>query len=220
MTPMSHQVIKKKKEKPNRAKRGDAAKVIPFAIPAPANVVPLQAPAPTGVNFCQPAAGQAFTVPVVYASEAELLAKVIPCRAAEVAPPHVTSGQDVGRIWLKEVIGAPWYDPHKEALVAMALDVRRHCRHVFLISLGSLNETLASPREVFRPLIASAAHSFILCHNHPSGNPEPSKPDREMTKTMQDVGRIIGIPLLDSIIFGQPAAEGISYYSFSENKQL
>jgi hypothetical protein len=217
---MSHQVIKKKKEKCNRAKRGEAGKVIPFAMPAPANVVTLHAAAPAGVNFCPPAAGQTFTVPVVYASEAELLAKVIPCRAAEAAPPHVTSGQDVGRIWLKEVIGAPWYDEHKEALVAMALDARRHCRHVFLISLGSLTETLASPREVFRPLIASAAHSFILCHNHPSGNPEPSNQDKEMTKTMQDVGRIIGIPLLDSIIFGQPAAAGISYYSFSENKQL
>jgi hypothetical protein len=217
---MSPEVIRKNKKKTHRAGRGVAAKVIPFAKLVPDNVVPLLAVATPWVNFCPPAAGETFTVPVGYASEAELLAKVIPCRAAEAAPPHVTSGQDVGRIWLKEVIGAPWYDEHKEALVAMALDARRHCRHVFLISLGSLTETLASPREVFRPLIAAAAHSFILCHNHPSGNPEPSSQDKEMTKTMQDVGQIIGIPLLDSIIFGQPAAAGISYYSFRENKAL
>lgn len=213
----------KKKKKYNRAERGGVeaeAKVIPFAMPAPANVVPLHAETPIGVNFCPPAKGKTFTVPVVYASQAELLAKVIPCRAAEAEPPHITSGQDVGRIWMKEVIGAPWFDEHKEALVALALDTRRKCRHVFLISLGTLNETLASPREVFRPLIAAAAHSFILCHNHPSGSPEPSQQDKDMTKTMQDVGRIIGIPLLDSIIFGESSAAGVSYYSFSENKAL
>ena len=208
--------------KHNRAGRGtwEEGRVIPFAIPAPQNVVPLNVPPPVGVNFCAASGHKAFVVPVAYASEAELLARVIPCRAAEVEPPHVASGQDVGRIWMKEVIGAPWYDEHKEALVVLALDTRRRCRHVFLISLGTLNETLATPREVFRPLIAAAAHSFILCHNHPSGNPEPSQQDKDMTKSMQQVGQIIGIPLLDSIIFGQPAAEGVSYYSFSENKTL
>jgi len=199
---------------------GDELKLIPFAAPAPENVVPLTAAPAAGVNFCTAAGGRHLEAGVLYASEAELLAKVVPCRVAEAAPPHVVSAQDAGRIWLQEVIGAPWYDPHKEALVAMALDTRRRCSNVFLISLGSLNETLASPREVFRPLIVAAAHTFILCHNHPSGNPEPSRQDKALAKRIQDVGRLVEIPLLDFVIFGHPQKEGITFYSFSENKQL
>jgi hypothetical protein len=199
---------------------GEELKVIPFAAPAPENVVPLTAAPAAGVSFCTAGGGRHLEAGVLYASEAELLAKVVPCRVAEAAPPHVVSAQDAGRIWLQEVIGAPWYDPHKEALVAMALDTRRQCRNVFLISLGSLNETLASPREVFRPLIVAAAHTFILCHNHPSGNPEPSPEDQALAKRIQEAGRLVEIPLLDFVIFGHPQKEGISYYSFSENQQL
>lgn len=198
---------------------GGEANVIPFQRPAPENVVPLHPATPIGVNHC-PAKGPHLEVAMLYASQAELLAKVVPCRAAETSPPHVVSCQDVGRIWLQEVIGAPWYDAHKEALVALALDTRRQCRNVFLISLGSLNETLGSPREVFRPLIVAAAHTFILCHNHPSGNPEPSDQDKALAQRMQEVGRLIEIPMLDFVIFGHPEKGGVNYYSFSENQQL
>lgn len=202
-----------------KGQRGGEANVIPFESPAPDNVVPLHPAQPVGVNFCL-SDGSHLEVAMLYASQAELLAKIVPCRAAETAPPHVASGQDVGRIWLQEVVGAPWYDAHKEALVALALDTRRQCRNVFLISLGSLNETLGSPREVFRPLIVAAAHTFILCHNHPSGNPEPSDQDKALATRMQEVGRLIEIPMLDFVIFGHPGDDGVSYYSFSENKQL
>jgi DNA repair protein RadC len=193
--------------------------IIPFAGPPADNVVPM---APEGLrNFC-PAPGRrkTFDVSLLYASQAELLAKVVPCIAAEPRSPKVVCAQDVGRIWMTEVIGAPWYDQHKEALVALALDARRKCLHVFLISLGTLTETLASPREVFRPLIAAAAHSFILCHNHPSGDTKPSEQDRQMTKTMKEAGLLLGIPMVDSLVFAHPDKTGVWYYSFSENKEL
>ncbi len=70
------------------------------------------------------------------------------------------------------------------------------------ISLGTLNATSVHPREVFRPAILHSAASVICAHNHPSGNPTPSEEDINMTLRLQQTGTIIGIDLLDHIIFG------------------
>lgn len=69
-----------------------------------------------------------------------------------------------------------------------------------VISIGSLNQTIVHPREVFNRAIAHRASSIIVCHNHPSGDPTPSQEDIEMTKRLAEAGRIIGIDLLDHVI--------------------
>lgn len=155
-----------------------------------------------------------------YVQEAALLAKVVTCRAAEVPPAPASCGQDIGRIWMKEIVHAPWYDSEKETLVALALDTQRQCRHVFLISMGTLNETLAGPREIFRPLIVAAAYTFVLCHNHPSGDPTPSGADLALSQKLRRVGQVMEIPPWDFVIFGQPETAGIAYYSLRETGQL
>ncbi len=80
-----------------------------------------------------------------------------------------------------------------------------------IITEGILNSSLAHPREVFRGAIVATAASVILAHNHPSGNPEPSSEDVQLTKQMVESGKIIGIPVHDHIIFANDA-----YTSFTE----
>ena len=65
-----------------------------------------------------------------------------------------------------------------------------------------MNSSLAHPREVFKEAIKESANSIILVHNHPSGNPEPSKEDLEMTKNIIEIGKIINIPIIDHVIVG------------------
>lgn len=79
------------------------------------------------------------------------------------------------------------------------------------VSVGSLNSSIVHPREVFVEAIKRSANSIILMHNHPSGNPEPSKEDFGVTKRLKECGEMIGIVVLDHIIIG----EGV-YYSMKE----
>jgi DNA repair protein RadC len=68
------------------------------------------------------------------------------------------------------------------------------------IAVGSLAQVDVHPREVFRPLVRSGMHSVILVHNHPSGDVEPSDADLELTRRLSDVGRLVGIPVLDHLV--------------------
>lgn len=84
-----------------------------------------------------------------------------------------------------------------------------------VVTRGSLNISVVHPREVFKKAIANSAAGIIVLHNHPSGNPSPSEEDRQITKTLSEAGKIIGIQLLDHIIIA-----GRNYYSFIEHKEL
>lgn len=96
-----------------------------------------------------------------------------------------------------------------EVLRVLMLDTESKLIRDELVSKGILNSTLAHPREIFRTAIIENAASIILVHNHPSGNPKPSIDDLELTKSVDDAGRLIDIPLKDHIIIA-----GDNYYSF------
>ena len=89
---------------------------------------------------------------------------------------------------------------HEERLLAVLLDTRYRLIKVALISSGTVNESLAHPREIFKPAIASSAYAFILAHNHPSGCCEPSEADRQLTRRVADAARLLQIHLLDHVI--------------------
>ena len=72
-----------------------------------------------------------------------------------------------------------------------------------IVSVGSLNEALINPREIFKSAILSNAHSMMLIHNHPSGNLTPSTSDIQTTARMQELGELMGISLVDHIITGR-----------------
>ncbi len=90
----------------------------------------------------------------------------------------------------------------REAFVVGLLDTKNNINALNLVSLGSVNASIAHCREVFKAAILSNAASIMICHNHPSGNPQPSRNDLEVTKNIKESGKILGIPLLDHIILG------------------
>ena len=85
-----------------------------------------------------------------------------------------------------------------------------------IVSVGSLNEALINPREIFKSAIISNAHSMMLIHNHPSGNLTPSTSDIQTTARMQELGELMGISLVDHIITGRDG----NYYSFRDKGEF
>ena len=100
----------------------------------------------------------------------------------------------------------------KEHFYVLLLDTKNNLIRKELISLGTLNSSVVHPREVMKPAIKSSAAAIIVCHNHPSGNPSPSKEDKEITERLLKAADIIGIKLLDHIIIGNR-----NYFSFKED---
>ena len=88
----------------------------------------------------------------------------------------------------------------KENFVVLYLDARNKLIYKETVSIGSLNANLVHPREVFEPAVRYLAAQIVLAHNHPSGDPEPSEDDLEITKRLIESGKILGIEIVDHII--------------------
>ena len=114
------------------------------------------------------------------------------------------------------LIGHEMQALRQESLRVLLLSTRYRLLRVETISIGSVNESIADPREVFRPAIIHNAFAIILAHNHPSGDPSPSDTDRQMTKRMNDVAGMLRIRLLDHVIIGSPSPAHPAYFSFKE----
>jgi len=95
------------------------------------------------------------------------------------------------------------------------LDTKHRLLQIKLVSTGSLDSTVAHPREVFREAIAGRAAAIVLFHNHPSGDPRPSDDDVALTAQLVDAGQVVGIDVLDHLILADQR-----YYSFMEAGQL
>jgi DNA repair protein RadC len=104
----------------------------------------------------------------------------------------------------------------RESLRAVLLDAKQRLITVQEISLGTLNESLAHPREIFKAAITHSAFSFILVHNHPSGDPSPSEADARLTRRVAEASRILQITLHDHVIIGTPQNGANGYFSFKE----
>jgi DNA repair protein RadC len=90
----------------------------------------------------------------------------------------------------------------QECLCAIFLDTRNQVICVRTLTVGTLTGSPAHPREVFREALAQGCASLIICHNHPSGDPTPSKDDIALTARLVQVGELMGVPLLDHIVIG------------------
>jgi DNA repair protein RadC len=88
----------------------------------------------------------------------------------------------------------------KEHFWVICLDTRNRLINCKPVSIGSLDTSIVHPREVFKEAVSSSSASVIFVHNHPSGDPEPSKEDVELTKRLAKAGEIVGIDVLDHII--------------------
>lgn len=108
----------------------------------------------------------------------------------------------------------------QEVLHVLVLDSRLQLIHMEEITRGLINETLAHPREILRPVIMHLGHSFILTHNHPSGDASPSDADRRVTEQLKKAAALFQINLVDHIIVGKNIDYRDPYYSFQENGLL
>lgn len=98
----------------------------------------------------------------------------------------------------------------KESFITLHLDGKNRIVCIDQVSTGSLNQSIVHPREVFKTALLSSAAAIVLIHNHPSGDPLPSREDREITRRLKEAGELLGIRVLDHMIVGE------TYLSFVE----
>lgn len=91
----------------------------------------------------------------------------------------------------------------QETFWIVALDARGHALALHCVARGTLSACLVHPREVFAPALRCRAHALIVVHNHPSGDPEPSVEDTQLTARLEDAGQLLGIPLVDHVVVGR-----------------
>jgi DNA repair protein RadC len=104
----------------------------------------------------------------------------------------------------------------RESLRVVLLNTKQQLIKIATVSQGSVNESIAHPREIFKPVITHSAHSFIMVHNRPSGDPSPSDAGLRLTRRINEASRILQLQLIDHVIIGAPAPGRSSYFSFKE----
>jgi len=111
-----------------------------------------------------------------------------------VASPETAADLLVPRLALRD----------RERCVAAFLDTKHRLLRVSTLSIGSVDHTFMSPREVFRDALLANASALVLAHNHPSGDPEPSADDEAVTRRLARAGDLVGVDVLDHLVVGGP----------------
>jgi DNA repair protein RadC len=106
---------------------------------------------------------------------------------------------------------ARFFSACKEHFFSLHLNSKNQLIREVLVSIGSLNTSIVHPREVFSPAVRDSTAALIFIHNHPSGDPAPSREDRDCTQRLIQAGKILGIRVLDHIVLGHD-----DYYSFAD----
>ncbi len=119
-----------------------------------------------------------------------------------------------------ELLAPEMWTLDRERLYVLLVNTKHHLIWQEVVSIGSLNESIAHPREILRPALIHSAYGFILAHNHPSGDPAPSEADKRLTRRIHEAADLLRINLIDHIIVGTPEEGRQSYYSFKENHLL
>jgi DNA repair protein RadC len=109
--------------------------------------------------------------------------------------PALTSPEAAAAVLATELAGAD-----RERCVAALLDTKHRLLAVVTVSIGSLDHTFMAPREVFRDALLANAAAMVLAHNHPSGDPEPSRDDELLTRRLVRAGELIGVEVLDHLV--------------------
>jgi DNA repair protein RadC len=95
------------------------------------------------------------------------------------------------------------HEEPEEHFCILCLNIKNKIVGVHTISIGSLNASIVHPREVFKAAMLNNAYGIICLHNHPSGDPEPSREDIEITKRLVEAGKLLGIEVIDHVIIGE-----------------
>jgi DNA repair protein RadC len=110
----------------------------------------------------------------------------------------------------------PQYGNHRvEQFGVLLLDTKHRVLRSTVLSVGTLDASIVHPREIFREAVAGGAAALVLFHNHPSGDPEPSREDTRLTERLVAAGTLMGIEVLDHVILGEAR-----YFSYREKGSL
>lgn len=121
----------------------------------------------------------------------------------------ITGAGDVHQVCIAEAF------MDKESIIVLALDSANKIINKHEVSKGTINRSIVSARDIMKSCIMDSAVSFILVHNHPSGNLNPSSEDKVVTNTLKQAGEILGIQMLDHVIVAKTG-----FYSFKEEGEL
>src|SRR5687768_15180206 len=125
---------------------------------------------------------------------------------------QVQGSQQIAKVFQDLLLLEDTIDQEKEHFYVMHLDTRSRINMVELVNIGTLTASLVHPRETFRRAVIRGSASIIVAHNHPSGEVDPSQEDTKVTKLLFEAGNILGIKMLDHVIF----AKGM-FFSFRDN---
>jgi len=117
--------------------------------------------------------------------------------------PLADTPEKIVAFWRAQIETTHWYRSDAECFCIIMLNSRRRIIGYNLVSIGTLNTILVHPREVFRVAIIAAADAIVLAHNHPSGDPEPSRNDIQVTHDLVRAGSLLKLEVLDHIILGK-----------------
>jgi DNA repair protein RadC len=120
-----------------------------------------------------------------------------------------------------DYLGAEMQALAHESLRVLLLNTKLHLMQQEEIFKGTVNETVAHPREILNRVIVNRAYAFVVVHNHPSGDPAPSEADRRMTRRLKEGSELLGLVFMDHIIIGTPTdRRPQAYFSFKEHGML
>ena len=128
----------------------------------------------------------------------------------------ITSPEEAAGYWHEVIEQRSWFQPNREHVVTLLLDARSHIMGHHLVSIGTVNECMAHPRDIFGPVLCGSAYAFILMRNHPSGDPSPSQADISLTRRVKDGAALLLVELADHVIIGTTA----KYFSFRESGMI
>ena len=116
----------------------------------------------------------------------------------------------------ENILTSPSFNPDKECFFVVFLNTRRRVVGFELVSMGTLDQVLVHPRDVFRAAIVANSHGIAMFHNHPSGNPSPSDADIRMTREIIRAGQLLKIEVLDHLIGGDKftSLRELGYFSY------
>lgn len=146
----------------------------------------------------------------LFGDQSVLLTKKISIREIQAVMKTVVLREDAP-LWISNRFTAPGqvfemfkdlYNETKEHFVTLHLDGKNRIICKETVSIGSLNQSIVHPREVFKTALLSNAAAILLMHNHPSGDPDPSSEDIAITRRLRESGELLGIRVLDHIIIG------------------
>lgn len=129
----------------------------------------------------------------------------------EIMPLEYVKSSHSVATFLQEEIGADT----QESLVLLCLNTKNKVTHYSIVSTGTVNQSIANPRDIFQRALLSNASRIVVAHNHPSGSVESSRQDNLFTAKLKECGEMLGIPLLDHIIVTEN-----DYYSYAEYGQI